>query len=366
MSISPQKLTVSGNAPGGRNGPHLALLFVLGACVVIGLVWQARAQQAQNPVQMENARAGTTQWRLGNSADNQEIEGYANLTSVNRGGSINFYVNTADSAYTIEVFRMGWYGGLGGRRETQPVTLPGIAQPMPAPDPVTGMVECNWTSQFTLTTSNPSDPTDWVSGVYLAKLTGLDSGKSSWIIFVVRDDSRATDLLYQLPVTTFEAYNEWGGKSLYDFNSTNAAPAVKVSFNRPYAADRWNGAGDFFDYAYSLLQFLEQQSYDVSYSGSVDTHTSPLLLLPHKGFLSVAHDEYWSWEMRQQITGARDLGVNLGFFGANDIYWQIRLEPSPITGDANRTVVGYKDSWPMDPMAANLDLLPDHQPLARQ
>jgi hypothetical protein len=75
MSISPQKLTVSGNAPGGRNGPHLALLFVLGACVVIGLVWQARAQQAQNPVQMENARAGTTQWRLGNSADNQEIEG---------------------------------------------------------------------------------------------------------------------------------------------------------------------------------------------------------------------------------------------------------------------------------------------------
>ena len=296
---------------------------------------------------------GTGDWQLDNSANNQEIEGYANLTSVNRGGQINFYVNTQDSTYTIEVFRMGWYGGLGGRRETQPVTLPGIAQPMPTPDPVTGEAECNWTSQYTLTVNNPSDPTDWVSGVYLAKLTGLQSGKSSWIIFVVRDDSRSSDLFYQLPMTTFEAYNEWGGASLYDFNSNNDIPAVKVSFNRPFAADRWNGAGDFFDYAYSLLQYVEEQGYDVSYSSSVDTHTSPQLLLQHKGFLSAAHDEYWSWEMRQNITAARDAGVNLGFFGANDIYWQIRFEPSLLTGDANRTIVGYKDSWQQDPMAAN-------------
>ena len=329
-------------------------LLALGVSVILGLIlWEVPAQLAQNPVQLENARTGTTAWQLHDSADNQEIEGYANLTSVNRGGQIEFYVNTQDSSYTIEVFRMGWYGGLGGRRETQPVTLPGIAQPIPAPDPNTGMIECNWTSQYTLTTNNPSDSTDWVSGVYIAKVTGLDSGKSSWIIFVVRDDSRNSDLLYQLPVTTFQAYNEWGGKSLYDFNSTNNIPAEKVSFNRPYAADRWNGAGDFFDYAYSLLQFVEQQGYDVAYSSSVDTHTSPLSLMAHKGFLSVAHDEYWSWEMRQNITAARDLGLNLGFFGANDIYWQIRLESSPITGDANRTVVGYKDTWPQDPMAAN-------------
>ena len=72
----------------------------------------------------------------------------------------------------------------------------------------------------------------------------------------MRDDSRSSDLLYQLPITTFEAYNEWGGASLYDYNSNNDIPALKVSFNRPFAADRWNGAGDFFDYAYSLLQFV--------------------------------------------------------------------------------------------------------------
>jgi N,N-dimethylformamidase beta subunit-like, C-terminal len=327
---------------------------MLGVCLAVGLlVWEAAAQLAPNPVAAENARSGTAAWRLANSANNHEIEGYANLTSVKRGGQISFFVSTTEPFYTIEIFRMGWYGGLGGRRETQPVQLPGIAQPTPAPDPATGMVECNWISQYTLAVNNPSDPDDWVSGVYLAKLTGSATGKQSWIIFVVRDESRGSDLLYQLPLSTFQAYNEWGGKSLYDYNSTGGVPAVKVSFNRPFAADRWNGAGDFFDYAYQMLQFLEAEGYDVSYSSSVDTHTSPLLLLAHKGFLSVAHDEYWSWEMRRNVTAARDLGVNLGFFSSNVCYWQIRFEPSPITGDPDRTMVGYKSSWAQDPMAAD-------------
>src|SRR5208282_6835008 len=62
----------------------------------------------------------------------------------------------------------------------------------------------------------------------------------------------------------------------------------------------------------------------------------------HKGFLSVGHDEYWSWEMRQYVQGARDQGVSLGFFSANTCYWQIRLEPSPLTGEPDRTIVCYK------------------------
>ena len=104
--------------------------------MVAGLMIKlSAAHPVQNPVQLENERAGTGDWQLDNSANNQEIEGYANLTSVERGGQISFYVNTQDSSYTIQVFRMGWYGGLGGRQETQPVTLPGIAQPMPPPDP---------------------------------------------------------------------------------------------------------------------------------------------------------------------------------------------------------------------------------------
>src|SRR5437016_12583343 len=92
-----------------------------------------------NPIQVENSKQGTTSWQLTNPATLGEIEGYASLTSVNRGGRISFFVNTAEPAYTLEIFRMGWYGGLGGRRMTSALSRTGVRQPLPVTDPTTGL-----------------------------------------------------------------------------------------------------------------------------------------------------------------------------------------------------------------------------------
>src|SRR5918912_3318205 len=330
----------------------------------------AVAAGASNPIQLENLKAGTTEWQLTNPAQAREIEGYASLTSVNRGGQISLFVNTASASFTIEIFRIGWYGSLGARRMTNAVTLAGTKQTIPTPNASTGLVECKWINPYVLNIpNNTTDPTDWASGVYLAKLTAAASGKQSYIIFVVRDDARASTYLFQSSVTTFQAYNNWGGKSLYSWNSTNQAPAQKVSFNRPYA--RGNnaksaigiGAGEFLTnlqpsgetysggWEYNMVRWLEREGYDVTYCTDIDTHENSGLLLSHKAFLSVGHDEYWSWQMRANVENARDHGVNLGFFAANTCYWQIRLEPSPANGAANRTEVGYKDiAWDSDPV----------------
>jgi hypothetical protein len=60
-------------------------------------------------------------------------------------------------------------------------------------------------------------------------------------------------------------------------------------------------------------------------------------------FLSGGHNEYWSKPMYDGVQQARDAGVHLGFFGADAVYWQVRFEPSPLSGAADRVVVGYKD-----------------------
>jgi len=309
-----------------------------------------------NPIAMENLKEGAMDWELTDPANKNEIEGYASDTSINRGEQISFYVNTADPTYTLEVFRLGWYSGKGARRMMGAVTLPGIKQPLPQPDPTTGLIECRWTNPYVLAVPYmPGDPTDWASGVYLTKLTGSVSGKQSYIIFVVRDDARVSNHLFQSSVTTFQAYNSWGGKSLYDFNSTGGR-AFKVSFNRPY--DDGGGTGNFVNgvsgWEHNMLRFLEREGYDVTYCTNLDTHAQPNLLSSHKAFLSVGHDEYWSWQMRENVEAARDRGVNLGFFTANTCYWQIRLEPSATTGAANRTIVCYKDYW-RDPLYASGD-----------
>ena len=129
------------------------------------------------------------------------------------------------------------------------------------------------------------------------KLTGSSSRAESYIHFVVRDDDRRSALLFQTSVTTYQAYNEWGGMSLY-----SKPTAYEVSFNRPY--QRGHGSGDFLFWEYSLLRFLERNGYDVTYTTDVDTHTRGHLIVRNKAFLSVGHDEYWSWEMRDALETA--------------------------------------------------------------
>ena len=320
------------------------MLAILSAVVVLlvgGRNLSLFAQSA-NPIQIENQNPGTTAWLLTNVANNNEIEGYASQTSVNAGDQIDFFVNTIDPNYTLTIYRLGYYNGTGGRQMTQPVTLGGIAQPIPTPDPTFGMAECQWASPYVFTV-----PSNWISGVYVVKLAGSQSHKQRYIMFVVRNDGRSSDLMFQASVSTYQAYNAWGGKSLYTYNSTDGVAAVKVSYNRPY--DDSEGAGELLSWELDMLDFLEQQGYDVSYSTNVDTHESPAQLLLHKGFLSVGHDEYWSYEMRQNVTAARDQGVSLGFFSADTANWQIRFETSPITGATDRTQVGYKEDWQDDP-----------------
>jgi hypothetical protein len=315
----------------------------------------------ETPIAQENLKTGDAHWLLSNPALEHEIEGYASATSINRGQTIQFFVSTFDPGFTLEIFRVGWYQGIGARKVKAAVSLPGMRQPIPSPDPVTGLVECDWQPSYSLTVPyDAADPTDWASGVYLAKLTAGVSGKQSYIIFVVRDDARASRFLFQSSVTTFQAYNNWGGKSLY--NNGIGGPAVKVSFNRPYgpglqpSAEFGAGAGEFlttYQPAYetyaagwecNMVRFLEKNGFDVTYCTDIDRHQNPQLLTTHKAFLVVGHDEYWSWEMRSNLIDARDAGVNLAFFAANVCFWQIRFEPSLLTGQADRTQVCYKST----------------------
>src|SRR6185312_15916985 len=332
---------------------------------------------AQNPVQIENSRAGTSGWQLSNPAVNREIEGYASLTSVNIGGTIAFSVSTADSTFNIDIFRTGWYGGVGARLLTTISGLTGVVQTTPTQDPVTGLIECAWPSSYTLAV-----PTTWVSGIYLARLTGNQRGKQSWIIFVVRDDSRNSALLFENSVTTYQAYNFWpngaNGRSLYGWgNTSDDLPAWKVSFNRPYVLGRSYsaatpgassgvGAGEYLanlqpgpvqnygifnaGYEYNMVRWLEKNGYDVTYLTDIDVHENAALLRNHRALLSVGHNEYWSMPMLRNVQNALANGLNLGFFSANSPYWQVRFE-SAADGTADRTMVGYKyDAQANDPL----------------
>ena len=219
----------------------------------------------------------------------------------------------------------------------------------------TGLIDCgNWS-----VSASWAVPSTAVSGLYLAHLVRTTGG--SLIPFVVRNDASHSDIVVQTSDETWQAYNTYGGNSLYTctVNCPAGSPtaykgASKVSYNRPFHTALDDSGRSWFMYAeYDMIRFLERNGYDVSYISGLDTATSGSLLLNHKIFLSSAHDEYWTGPQRANVEAARDAGVNLAFFSGNEVFWKTRLEPS-IDGSntPNRTLVAYKETHydaPVDP-----------------
>jgi hypothetical protein len=305
---------------------------------------------AQNAIVLENQKIGTTAWKI-SSADQaiNQIEGYGDATSVNKGEAINFKISLAQAGqYQIDVYRLGYYGGDGGRLVTSITGLNGVAQATPTVNATTRLVEYNWNTSYTLQTG-----TDWTSGLYFAKLTSISTGKQNYIQFVVRDDGRPADIGFQDAITTAAAYNNNGGYSTYDFNSAGGQRAYQVSLDRPFRYGAAAGSEQFnntLTWEYNMTRWLESQGYDVSYYTNMDVHTNPLQLYSQKTFLSAGHDEYWSMEMRDTVEQSRDSGTNLAFFSANTAYWRVRFEASS-SGQANRVMTVYKGDWVLDPIA---------------
>ena len=228
-----------------------------------------RSCTAGNPIVVENCFPGSTGWRIVNagSVANGGIEGYATATSINRGDSVDLKVKSGTgSTFRAEIYRSGYYGGAGARLFSVIQGVPGVLQPACNKDNPTGLIDCsNWSTSLTLTTT-----ASWPTGVYMIRIVRDDSNSDNQILLTVRDDSSHSQLLYGVGYSTFQAYNNYGGKSLYDSNSfgnttvAGTARAVKVSFDRPFEQPR-SGQRDWYtNDGYPMVYWLESQGYDVA------------------------------------------------------------------------------------------------------
>ncbi len=350
---------------GGRRW-HLAAAAATTLLAVL-VPMPAVGTAATNAIVLENQQPGTTSWQFTdfNKAEHHEIEGYASLTSVNKGGSIDFKVSLSSSAqYTMDVYRLGWYPtgtnpdgtscapSCGGRLMQHVGPLQGSTQPACTRDSNSssnnfGLTECNWATSYTLTV-----PTSWTTGNYIVKLKRLDGTQlENWMTFVVRDDSSTAPVVYSLDVNTWQAYNFWGGAgnsnlgiNLYGrFNdvslgTASGSRAYTVSFDRPYLVQgSTDGAGNFMVWDYPLIKWMESQGYDMTYITDVDLEANPNVLNGHRVFVNTGHDEYYSDTMKNRIKSAIDSGVNMAFFSANNIYFRVTWDANA-AGAPNRRI----------------------------
>jgi hypothetical protein len=292
--------------------------------------------QAPNPIVAENCLSGTPQttWDISGSGD--AIDGFTTDISVDRGGTVQFKIDTTAPSYRLDIYRMGYYGGDGARRvDTVTPTDVRHQEDCDGPDS-SGLVDCtNW-----VPSASWAVPGNAVSGIYFAAAVRPDNSVASHIFFIVRDDASRSDLYYQTSDTTWQAYNRYGmGNSLYTGGPLhNPDRAAKVSYNRPFTTRTYTPEDCVFNAEYPMVRWLERNGYDVSYETGVDTDRFGSLIRNHKVFVSSGHDEYWSGQQRANVEAARDAGVNLAFFSGNEIFWKTRWENN------HRTLVSYKET----------------------
>jgi hypothetical protein len=345
-----------------------AILLIAVLCLgSLSLRAQSSCSAPPNPIVAENCNTGTPSsvWDIGPEGDDPTLVGFGTDISVDVGQTISFKIDTTATAYTMEIYRIGYYGGMGARLITSitpSVTLP-QTQPACLVDDTTNLVDCgNWA-----VSASWQVPTTATSGVYFVLLTRPDTGGQNHIVFVVRNDASTSQMIFQTSDESWQAYNEWQpssstvGHSLYGptevFDITNRA--YKVSYNRPFHTRDF---GDesltwVFGAEYPMIRWLEANGYDVTYFTGMDADRYGSLIKNHKVYLSVGHDEYWSGNQFTNVQAARNAGVHLAFFSGNETFWKTRWENSNDgTNTPYRTLVCYKETY------ANAVIDPDDPP----
>lgn len=321
--------------------------------------WLVQTDGAQPSVAAENELPGTTAWRLpGPAADvgglaHGDVVGYVEREAVRVGQTERIYVSAPGSrSVRIQIFRMGWYGGRGGREVLESRPLRAVTQPPCTHRYATGLTECAWRPTLTFVV-----PSALPTGVYVAKLSAR-TGQSDCLFVVLA--VRPQPLLAQLPTSTYEAYNAWGGDSLYPGGAdrvrlTGTTQGIEVSYERPYGTN--TGAGQFFARDVAMIRFLERYRYPVSYTTSESVDEDPDQLVGHRALIDFGHSEYWSGRQAAAFMRERDSGTDLLFLGSDTMAWRIRYVrasgAATDPGAPDRTIVGYKEFGALDPDRAN-------------
>lgn len=297
-----------------------------------------------SPIADENQRQGSQGWQL--SQGSTQLAAWADRTSALPGERVTIHAGAASpTAATWQLWRLGYYRGAGGRKILEGGTAQIPTWAATVMDPATGAVSAPWPAVFTVTV-----PNDAVTGAYLVRISSPLG--QTYATFVVREATPGAPILYPMSTNTYQAYNAWGGTSLYDnFRSDwKQWHAYAVSFDRPYLQDF--GAGELFSKDKDFIYFAESQGYDIAYVSDSDLDRDRSLVAGRRMVLLQGHSEYWTEGMRNAIDDALERGANLAVLAANNAYWQVRFSDA-----SQRTLIGYKQFAETFDPARNADPL---------
>ena len=313
-------------------------------------------------VKAENARAG----QAGVVAQPTKLvakglDAYADRVSVLPGQPVGLYVRTpSKQTVAVTAYRIGYYANRGSR-----VIWKGkvTATPQPAITTLTAPLSDIGGVRNTHAVIAPwhmsglVPTTGWPEGMYVLRLDGTSA--SRLVSLTVRSASTQGRLVIVDSPLTWQAYNVWGGRSLYGDEAKDLAHrSYAVTFDRPNV-DGY-GSGRFLIYVAPILREAERDGLPLAWVTDYDIANNPALISGAAGVVIGGHQEYWTATERAAVVAATHKGTNLAVFGANTAYWRVRLGGRSVALSANpsrrdglpRVIFGAKTPS-LDPLASS-------------
>ncbi len=289
------------------------------------------------------------------------LEAYCWPLSVAPGEPVGMHVSSDTGTFDVEVARDG------ARHDVVWAALGVPAGNHPTPEDASSQ-GCDWPAASEIPIGH-----DWRSGYYAVTLKSGDERADAFL--VVRPGAEPSRLILVLSTNTYNAYNDWGGPSLY-------TGGTRVSFRRPMArgflvkpepAGRmmqtdpdpeamgyrdwarprglsdWSGGAGWWNWERPFLHWAERNGFSVDVAISQDLEQHPDVLNGHRAFVCAGHDEYWSWKMRDALDAFTATGGNAAIFSGNTCFWQVRYE------DDHAALTCFKYHAHEDPVAGTSD-----------
>jgi hypothetical protein len=291
------------------------------------------------------------------------LEAYCWPLSAAAGEPVELFVSTDAGAFDVEVAREGAERTVTWGAEAVRAGLHEI--PVDA-----SRNGCTWPATVAIPVGG-----DWRSGYYSVTVVAGDERADAFLVVRPAGARERAPALLVLSTSTYHAYNDWGGPSLY-------TGGTRVSFERPMArgflrkpepagrmmqpeADReamgyrrwaqplglsdWSGSSGWWNWERPFTRWAETNGYDLDVAVSWDLERGTDVLDGHRLFVCVGHDEYWSKGMRDTLDAFVAAGGNAAILSGNTCCWQVRFE------DGYAAMTSFKYRAAEDPVLGTAD-----------
>lgn len=305
------------------------------------------AAVATTEIADENALSGHSRANWLDGLVTEQMPAFGRSTYYTPGQTAQFSVDY-NSAFTFDVYRLGHYDDLGGRRVASSIAGTPTDQPAPVLIPGSnGAVTCEaWSVNASWAIPNDATP-----GWYSITLKGANGTDYGHVLFCVSDiNAKFPVVIVTGDATWHAAYNGYGGNNVYGDTKAIGSSlnrALCSTYDKPVITRDYVAQTHFMNNTYPYLKWSERMGIEAGHTTIEQIKNNPTVLDGRALIVWVGHNEYIPQQVMDKTKALLASGTNMMNIAGNDFFWRVKFTDGAFGSSTNGRVMWCKkDTMP--------------------